>query len=302
MIIALLVVCLLSAFSLSKVYSITKERIDKQVEEATKRSLEQALPQAEDFKEIEPSTVWIGLDKMGNKVGIVFKVAPRGYGGPIPTIVGVDREGRITGVKIASAAEGLKETPGLGVKITEPWFRNQFKGKTKKEVLLKKDGGTIEAITAATISSRAVTNGIREGMEKYLHYLKNSPEDSLLRKILPAVRFEERESSKVWLGYDSLNNRIGVIFKIAPQGYSAPIEALVGVDSLGKITKVEILSCKETEGIGTKVTSSEFLSRFKGKGIKDIDRIEAITGATISSKALIKGVRESLEECKRYLK
>lgn len=297
----LLIICLFSAFSLSKVYSITKIKIDKQVEEATKLSLEETLPQAENFKEIEPSTIWIGLDKEGNKVGIVFKVAPRGYGGPIPTIVGLDRKGRITGVKIASAAEGLKETPGLGLRVTEPWFRNQFKGKTQKEVLLKKDGGTIDAITAATISSRAVTQGIREGMEKYLHYLKNSEEDSLLKKLLPAMRFEEVETSKVWLGYDSLNNRIGLVFKIAPQGYSAPIEALVGVDSLGKVTKIKIISCKETEGIGTKITSSEFLSKFKGKGTKDIDKIEAITGATISSKALIEGVKQGLKKYKRYL-
>lgn len=301
MIVSLLIICLLSAFALSKVYSITKIRIDQQVVEATETGLKQVLPQAERFEEAETSKVWLGFDDH-NRVGIVFNVAPRGYGGPISTLVGVNLEGKVTGVKIASAAEGLKETPGLGLKVTESWFRDQFKGKTKEEITLKKDGGKIEAITAATISSRAVTDGIRKGMEKYLCYLKTSPTDTLFRELLPAVRFEEMETSTVWLGYDSLDNRVGVVLKIAPQGYSAPIEALIGVDSLMKITGIKILSCKETEDIGIKITTPDFLDRFKGKGIKEIDKVKVITGATISSNALIKGVREGLKSSEKYLR
>ena len=59
------------------------------------------------------------------------------------------------------------ETPGLGTKVTEPKFRDQFKSKEGNDLKLKKDGGSVDAITAATISSRAVANGVHEGMEWY---------------------------------------------------------------------------------------------------------------------------------------
>jgi electron transport complex protein RnfG len=75
-------------------------------------------------------------------------------------------------IRPVTPGEGLKETPGLGVRVTEKWFKKQFSGKKEKEVLLKKDGGTIDAITSATISSRAVTNGTIKGIEKYKKYLK----------------------------------------------------------------------------------------------------------------------------------
>ena len=62
-----------------------------------------------------------------------------------------------------------KETPGLGDKITKPRFRNQFKGKTLLglEWRVKKDGGFVDQITAATISSRAVTGVIHNALELF---------------------------------------------------------------------------------------------------------------------------------------
>jgi electron transport complex protein RnfG len=60
-----------------------------------------------------------------------------------------------------------QETPGLGARIVEvrpggekPWFTSQFEGKSGDELRLKKDGGGIDAITGATISSRAVAGGV----------------------------------------------------------------------------------------------------------------------------------------------
>ena len=173
MVIALVVVCLISAIALSQVYSITQIKIEKQKTEAVLANLNRVLPNATRFEadSANPQTLWIGFDRQGQRVGIVFKVAPRGYGGPIETLVGIDTSQTITGIHIASAAEGLKETPGLGLKVREDWFRNQYINKTKNEIKLKKDGGPIDAITAATISSRAVTDGIKQGLEIYEIYL-----------------------------------------------------------------------------------------------------------------------------------
>ncbi|MCK4352940.1 FMN-binding protein [candidate division WOR-3 bacterium] len=198
MILSLTIVCLLSAFLLSWVYKTTEPKIEKdkagklkihlmetafpdafEYEVSTKDttfwiaydSLKKTIGKAK-FEEIIPDTLWSVLDTLGEQIGIVFKVYPKGYGGPIETLVGLSMDTIITGIRPATPAEGLKETPGLGVKILEPWFKRQFIGKKEKEVLLKKDGGTLDAITASTKSSRAVANGAREGIERYKKYLR----------------------------------------------------------------------------------------------------------------------------------
>jgi len=171
MVLSLVIVCLVAGFGLSQVYLITLPKIEQQKKDALNTALTTVLPQARTFQELEPGVVWAGLDSLGAKVGIVFRAAEQGYGGPVPVVVGVDTSARITAISIASPAEGMKETPGLGLKALEPWFRNQFAGKTASEVKVKKDDGPLDAISGATITSRAVAKGVRLGLEKYVHYL-----------------------------------------------------------------------------------------------------------------------------------
>ncbi len=170
MVASLVIVCLVAAIGLSQVYLVTKPQIEKQKADAVTQALGQVLPAAATFEEKEDG-LWYGLGPDGNKVGIVFRCAPRGYGGPVETMVGVDLEARVTGIRIASPAEGMKETPGLGLKARDDWFRNQFKGLTADQVKLKKDGGTLDAISAATITSRAIAKGVADGIRKYSAHL-----------------------------------------------------------------------------------------------------------------------------------
>jgi electron transport complex protein RnfG len=169
MVLSLVVTCLVAAVALAGVYGITKPVIEKQASDAVNAALSEVLPSAERFEPVEPDSLWYGLDAAGQKVGIVLRTAPRGYGGPVTTMAGVGLDGRVVGVKVA--AEGLKETPGLGLKALEPRFRDQFTGKTAAEVRLRKDGGTVDAISAATITSRAVAQGLSSAIEKYASHL-----------------------------------------------------------------------------------------------------------------------------------
>jgi len=169
MVVSLVLTCTIAAVALSQVFSITKPIIDGQSADALKASLSEVLPGAAEFNELEPGTAWSGKDAAGNRIGIVFKTSPRGYGGPITVVVGLDTTGRITGLGIGA---DMKETPGLGLKAREAWFRDQFRGKSESEVALKRDNGTLDAISAATITSRAVTNGVRKGFAQYSHHLK----------------------------------------------------------------------------------------------------------------------------------
>jgi electron transport complex protein RnfG len=169
MVASLLITCLVAAFALAEVYAVTKPKIERQKADATQSALVQVLPAAQTFKEIEPDSLWYGLDQSGTKVGIVVRSGRRGYGGPVPVLVGLDLSGRIVGIKVA--AEALKETPGLGLKATEEAFWKQFLG-ADSTVALKKDGGTIDAISGATITSRAVARGVAEAIRKYSEHLK----------------------------------------------------------------------------------------------------------------------------------
>ena len=129
------------------------------------------MPAVQTFKEVEKDSLWYGMDGAAAKTGIVVRSGLRGYGGPVPVLVGLDLGGRIVGLKVASPAEGLKETPGLGLKATENWFARQFVG-LDSGVALKKEGGTIDAISGATITSRAVARGVAQAIRKYSEHLK----------------------------------------------------------------------------------------------------------------------------------
>lgn len=86
-----------------------------------------------------------------------------GYGGDIVLMVGFKKDKKtVISYKVLAASE----TPGLGMKLKTPEFADQFKGKDGTALKVKKDGGTIEAITSATITSRAVCKAIADAQSK----------------------------------------------------------------------------------------------------------------------------------------
>ena len=117
---------------------------------------------------------WVGYRDAGKVEtgGYIFIARGSGYSSVIESMVGVNRSGTVVAVKILSQ----QETPGLGSRVEEvlygesdPWFTRQFKGKTADDIIkVVKDGGSIDAITGATISSRAVSNSINSGLKKLI--------------------------------------------------------------------------------------------------------------------------------------
>lgn len=167
----LFMVGIISAFLLSFVYGQTAPVISKYKKESLKKSLSSVFDESSvRFEEVKPDSLW-KVFKKEEYIGIVFKSKEKGYSGEIKPIVGVDSTGKIIKVEISKTE--LSETPGLGMKISEETFLDQFKDLTADEIYLKKDKdkGKIDAITSATISSRAATKGIREGLKKYKEFL-----------------------------------------------------------------------------------------------------------------------------------
>lgn len=162
---ALTAVCVIAAFALSLVYVMTKERIAEEEKKELNEALLVVFPGAESFIPLDfdsfgplPSSREVQFleayeaKKGQERQGIVFKVASTGYGGAIVLLVGADtKEGKITGVKVLEH----QETPGLGSNVTQESFLSQFLGKPITDPFMV--GKDIQAVSGATISSRAVT-------------------------------------------------------------------------------------------------------------------------------------------------
>jgi Na+-translocating ferredoxin:NAD+ oxidoreductase subunit G len=155
-------VCFISAGLLALVNSFTRGPIAEQARREQQEALAAVAPSATEFSETAAGR-WDALAS-GQKVGEALSFTAKGYGGPISLMTGLDLEGSVTGVAVISQTE----TAGLGTRITEPRFLDQFIGKTARQIRLKKDdpaNGAIDAITSATISSRAVTNALRGALD-----------------------------------------------------------------------------------------------------------------------------------------
>jgi electron transport complex protein RnfG len=142
LIIILMLFCLVSAGSLALVYLLTQAKIETNAKLAFNLAVREVLSTGS---------------------GEAIKVALQGYAGSIEMLVGVNSSGEVIGIKIL----GQKETPGLGVNITKNIFLKQFIGKTITDKLEPKED--IDAITGATISSRAVCQGVKEAIMKVMN-------------------------------------------------------------------------------------------------------------------------------------
>jgi electron transport complex protein RnfG len=187
-IITLTVICIIAAAVLAGVYNVTKEPIAISERQEKLKAIKEVLPPFSNEPDKEEEKLLIkdretevekdiyfypGKNKEGQLVGVAIQtVSKTGYGGDIAFMIGADMKGEIQGLYILNYAE----TPGLGSKINEDWFKNQFVGKSlsKNKLSVKKDGGEIDSITGATISSRAVSYAVEEGLEVFKEkYLKH---------------------------------------------------------------------------------------------------------------------------------
>lgn len=164
----LMIICLAASLVLAVTYKITLPAIQAQKANQEQQAFKQILPQADKFLEGQTGrfTYYEGF-KNKDRVGCVLKVKAKGYAGNIDMLVGIDSRGAIQAVEVLSQ----QETPGLGSRITEirqaegkPWFLEQFKGKIAADLKMS----DIQAITGATISSKAVLEGIKGEVEAFL--------------------------------------------------------------------------------------------------------------------------------------
>lgn len=157
--VTLLLITAVVAALLGFVNYLTEEKIAAGQREKAKKAMQEVLP-AESYELLDASAEGINAVYRADDLGYVVDVTVNGFGGAINMMVGIDAEGRVAGVSIVSHSE----TASLGANCTREDFRSQFSG-AEGTLAVTKDGGSIEALTGATVTSRAVTNGVNLALE-----------------------------------------------------------------------------------------------------------------------------------------
>ena len=200
MILNLVVIGVLSGVILAGVYSVADPMIKANKERELKEAIFVVLPGAKDFKVLEKTVgqekliVYKGIDENGTPVGVAFKADGGGFQGNIGLMVGLE-----TSYLKLRAIEVLEqlETPGLGDRIREEAFKDQFKGlevKPRVEYIKYRKPekpNQIQAITGATISSEAVVKNINRAVEKVV---ANFPAEEITRAEAAPQKVAPKES------------------------------------------------------------------------------------------------------------
>ncbi len=159
--------CVVATALLAYVNSMTKPLIDEHQKTAAVQTMSKLIPGAI----FEPVTIhtekdslvyYIAKDeKTGEIKGYTFTATKPGYSSMVKTMAAIDTNFKIINIQVIEQSE----TPGLGANCTKPEFSAKFSGLTPDDLILAKDGGKFVGITGATITTRAVTNSLREAIK-----------------------------------------------------------------------------------------------------------------------------------------
>ncbi len=185
-------------------------------------------------------------------------------------------------------------------------------------------GLILALICVAASASLATVNSLTQ--PKILAQARLEEENSLKEVLPEGVNFEPvkpGEDILYYKAYDKDSKFIGLAFKASGKGYSSVIETMVGMKKDGTIAAIKVLNQNETPGLGARVVEASddttvwdilrgkkkdkevkkpwFQGLFADKKVSDLKNIEAIAGATISSKAVIDSVEKKAQELKRLI-
>lgn len=118
-----------------------------------------------------------------------------------------------------------------------------------------------------------------------------------MQSVLPDCELE-KFSDTVYIGKENGAIKGYAVNVITPEGYGGDIELIVGFDAELNITGVEYISMSETPGLGTRAKEEPFVSQFIGQPAKEFSEIQAVTGATVTSKAVNKALNQASDMAK----
>lgn len=161
----LIITCLVSGLILGLVYYFTAPIAAEKKEISKQESMRSLVSDADNFKAVPDKDQWFTAEKDGKIIAYVVPGESKGYGGEIKMLVAVKPDGEVIDYNITTS----NETPGLGDNASKEPFRNEFKGKKEANLTVTKDASDkddIQAMTGATISSRAVTLAVKNAVHE----------------------------------------------------------------------------------------------------------------------------------------
>ena len=210
MLVALLVIAAVSGGVLGLVYGVTKDAIAEVDQKKNEAAIQAVLPlENVTYKADTMKFNYEGVDLTfpcnlaydanGNFQGAAVKTNEGGFGGKIDMMVGFLADGTIKGTSVLSHAE----TPGLGANMTGK-FKDQFvdKNPASYKLTVTKDGGDVDAITAATITSRAFSKAVNKAYQAFMankaQFMNNAPakEAAPVMEAAPAEENNETEGGQ----------------------------------------------------------------------------------------------------------
>ena len=174
MFVALFVICVVAGGILGIVYNATKGPITAAENAKKTEAIKNVLPEFNELKETKVKSAmedidipfYLAYDADNNFIGAAVETfTNKGFSGNVSLMVGILADGTVNNISVLQHAE----TPGLGSKMTEPSFKDQFNNKNAASFnfKVKKDGGDVDAITAATISSRAFCDAVNRALSTF---------------------------------------------------------------------------------------------------------------------------------------
>jgi len=157
----LAIACFISGLVIAVTYYFTAPITVKNAATTKTEMMKTLVQDSDNFTAVEGKTDWFLASKNGEPIAYVIPEDTKGYGGTIKLLVAIAPDGKEIDYEVLSA----NETPGLGDKVSKDAFKDQFQGKAEDALIVTKDPGNtenIQAITGATISSKAITAGIKE--------------------------------------------------------------------------------------------------------------------------------------------
>ena len=300
----LMIITAVSAGSLSYVHSITSVIIEDREREQAAEAIIEFFPDYADVKEeeIDADTFTVVYDEDGNLMGALVDTRARGYGGDIPYQLVIDADGEIITIMYGPN----EETPGIGKKIEEEDFVNQIVGLRVDDAI--ELGNDIDTITDATISASAMARSIRDTMDKYAaHYLgmevvEADPVADAIEAFFPEYALLEEETidgctfSQFYAEDGSL---LGTLASGVAEGHEGDIYFSLVINE-GEIKDVIYGDHNETPTLGDKIEEEDFVSQIVGLSADDpIESgtdIDIITGATVSSNAMVDAIRDLMDK------
>ncbi|MBR6668319.1 MAG: FMN-binding protein, partial [Clostridia bacterium] len=202
-------------------------------------------------------------------VGYCVTASAKGYAGPVAVTLGVDKDGKIVGVKIGDNA--FLESPGIGSKWLDPAQAEQFIGVDLKT------GGAIDTIAGATVTSKAVKNAANLGAGALRGYLNMANDEPVFGEPKPIVYADGVAAGE---------------YSVTGKGFQSDLKVTFTVDENSTITALTMDTSGETQGYGTRCGEDEgFVNQFIGKKVPVLEGdYDVLAGATITSTAVVKAI------------